>query len=56
VIDTDRWIDGEHPADVATLSQLFTQMHTEVSGAFQAMISPLAKREWNPESKKGVGE
>lgn len=48
VIDTDRWIDGQHPADLATLNQLFTQMHTEVSAAFQAMISPLAEREWNP--------
>lgn len=56
VIDTDRWIDGEHPSDVATLNQLFTQMHTEVSDAFRAMISPLANREWNPESKKGAGE
>lgn len=53
VIDTDRWIDGDHPADAATLNQLFTQMHTEVSGAFRAMITPLAKREWNPEPTRG---
>ena len=53
VIDTDRWIDGDHPADAATLNQLFTQMHTEVSGAFRAMITPLAKREWDPESARG---
>ena len=48
VIDSDRWIDGDHQADTATLNQLFTRMHTEVSAAFQAMITPLAEREWNP--------
>lgn len=53
VIDTDRWIDGEHSADRASLSQLFTQMHTEVSSAFQAMITPLALREWHPERATG---
>lgn len=53
VIDTDRWIDGDHPADAATLNQLFTQMHTEVTGAFRAMITPLAQSEWNPESATG---
>jgi uncharacterized protein (TIGR04255 family) len=53
VIDTDRWIDGEHPTDAATLNQLFTRMHKEVSDAFNAMITPLAKGEWNPQSANG---
>lgn len=51
VIDTDRWIDGDHTCDRATLNQLFTQMHTDVSKAFRAMITPLAKSEWNPDSE-----
>lgn len=54
VIDSDRWIDGgEHRADRATLSQLFTQMHTDVSSAFHAMITPSARREWDPERVEG---
>ncbi|MBP0624905.1 TIGR04255 family protein [Cupriavidus sp. LEh25] len=53
VIDSDRWIDGEHRADRATLSQIFTQMHTDVSSAFRAMITPLALREWDPEATRG---
>ncbi|WP_247315802.1 TIGR04255 family protein [Ralstonia pseudosolanacearum] len=48
VIDSDRWVDGTHGADRATLNQLFTQMHTDVSSAFRAMITPLAQREWHP--------
>lgn len=48
VIDTDRWVEGEQPADHAALNQLFTQMHTEVSAAFQAMITHEAEAEWNP--------
>lgn len=53
VIDSDRWIDGEHRADRATLSQKFTQMHTDVSSAFRAMITPLALREWHPGADRG---
>jgi uncharacterized protein (TIGR04255 family) len=53
VIDSDRWIDGEHGADRATLNQAFTQMHTDVSSAFRAMITPLALREWHPEAATG---
>ncbi|KAE8756736.1 TIGR04255 family protein [Paraburkholderia madseniana] len=53
VIDSDRWVDGEHRADRATLSQLFTQMHTDVSSAFRTMITPLARREWDPEAATG---
>ncbi|ENZ77879.1 MULTISPECIES: TIGR04255 family protein [Ralstonia] len=53
VIDSDRWVDGEHRADRATLSQLFTQMHTDVSSAFRAMITPLARCEWGPEAARG---
>jgi len=54
VIDSDRWIDGnEHSADHATLDRLFTQMHTDVSAAFRAMITPLAAEEWNPASVEG---
>lgn len=54
VIDSDRWIDGnEHSADRATLDRLFTQMHTDVSAAFRAMITPLAAEKWNPTSVEG---
>ncbi len=53
VIDSDRWIDGEHAADRANLNQIFTQMHTDVSSAFRAMITPLAQREWHPEAAAG---
>jgi uncharacterized protein (TIGR04255 family) len=53
VIDSDRWIDGEHSADRATINQLFTQMHTDVSSAFRAMVTPLALSEWNTETTKG---
>lgn len=53
VIDSDRWVDGEHRADRATLSQVFTQMHTDVSSAFHAMITPLALSEWHSEAERG---
>ncbi|EEE05585.1 hypothetical protein BURMUCGD2M_3816 [Burkholderia multivorans CGD2M] len=53
VIDSDRWIDGEHNAGRATVDQLFTQMHTDVSSAFRAMISPLAHDEWQTDKAKG---
>ncbi|MGF6372958.1 uncharacterized protein (TIGR04255 family) [Paraburkholderia sp. RAU6.4a] len=54
VIDSDRWIDGnEHSVDRANLDELFRQMHTDVSSAFRAMISPLADEEWNPTKIEG---
>ena len=54
VIDSDRWIDGnELSVDRATLNKLFTQMHTDVSAAFRAMITPLATEEWNPTDVEG---
>jgi hypothetical protein len=28
-------------------------MHTDVSSAFRAMITPLAQREWDPEAARG---
>jgi len=46
VIDSDRWIDGEHSTERATLNQLFTQMHNDVSSAFRAMVTPMALHEW----------
>jgi uncharacterized protein (TIGR04255 family) len=55
VIDTDRWVDGEYRTDRATLSQVFTQMHTDVSAAFQTMITPMAINEWHSTSKIGTG-
>lgn len=54
VIDSDRWIDGnELSVDRAALNKLFTQMHTDVSAAFRAMITPLATEEWNPTNVEG---
>jgi uncharacterized protein (TIGR04255 family) len=54
IIDTDRWMDGSHPPDVAALGVKIRLMHTDLSNAFRAMITPLAKREWDTKAKNGV--
>lgn len=46
IIDTDRWIDGNHPADIATLQTSFVGMHKDLSGAFRAMTTDAAHKEW----------
>lgn len=46
VIDTDRWIDANMGADVNTLRANFDTIHTNLSLAFNDMVTPLALADW----------
>lgn len=56
IIDTDRWIDGNHQADIATLRTSFVGMHKDLSEAFKAMTTEAAHMEWkSPPVEKEAG-
>lgn len=46
IIDTDRWLDGQHVTEVDGLRGTFKLMHKDLSGAFQAMTTEWAQQEW----------
>lgn len=49
VLDFDRWIDVSIPADIDTLGNGFAEIRGNLSQAFKAMITPLARAEWDPQ-------
>lgn len=48
VIDSDRWIDTNMSTDTETLAKGFAEIRRDLLQAFQAMITPGARAEWDP--------
>jgi uncharacterized protein (TIGR04255 family) len=53
IIDTDRWMDAEVPSTEEQLRVSYATIHTDLSQAFRAMITPFAQEVWNPTSTTG---
>ena len=47
IFDTDRWIDGQRPSDLASLRKDFDLLHTGVSDAFKQFATQKAIDEWS---------